>query len=345
MRRAVSLLVSGAVLVGVAGAAYWAGTNAVVPPELPVAEHTSETYTVETGTVGRSVRVSVAVKWSTTRTLYAASDGIMTSVGHQAGNAAQPGDVLLTVNLEPVVVAGGTVPMFRTLEQGVNGPDSAQFQRLLRSLQFFSGPTNGVFGGATAAATKRWQRAIGATADGTVEAGSLLFFEALPARMVVVPSVGARISAGTELVRVLGQAPRFTVTVSGSQRAELISGLAIAINAPGGGTWTGTLDSFEQLGDGRYVASLTGPLCGAACDGIPVDGETVLSGQIVLVPDTSGVVVPASALVQQPSGAVAVTLADGTSRSVRIIVEADGFAIVEGLDAGSIIALPEAPIP
>ena len=76
-----------------------------------------------------------------------------------------------------------------------------------------------------------------------------------------------------------------------------------------------------------------------------MDGETALSGQIVLVPDTSGVVVPASALVQQPSGALAVTLADGTSRSVRIVVEADGFAVVEGLDTGLIIKLPEAPIP
>lgn len=345
MRRAVSLLVSCAVIVGVAGAAYWAGTNAVVPPEMPVAAHTSETYTVETGTVGRSVRVSVAAKWSTTRTLYAALDGTVTSVGHQAGNAAQPGDVLLTVNLEPVVVAGGAVPMFRTLEQGVDGPDVAQFQRLLRSLEFFPGPADGVFGPATAAATKRWQRSIGATADGTVESGSLLFVDALPARMAVVPSVGARIGAGTELVRVLGHTPRFTVTVSGSQRAELRSGVTIAIDSPGGGTWTGTLGSFEQLGDGRYMASLTGALCGDACDRIPVDGETALSGQIVLVPDTSGVVVPVSALVQQSSGTLAVTLADGTSRAVTIVVEADGFAIVGGLDAGSIIALPKAPIP
>ncbi len=240
MRRAVSMLISGAVLVAVAYAAYWAGTNAVVPPELPVAAHPSETYTVETGTVGRSVRVSIAAKWSTIRTLYGAIDGIVTSVGHQAGDAAQRGDVLLTVNLEPVVVARGAVPMFRTLEQGMDGPDVAQFQRLLRSLGFFPGPTNGVFDPATAAATKRWQRSIGATADGTVESGSLLFVDALPARMTVVPSVGAQIGAGTELVRVLEHAPRFTVTVSGSQRAELRSGLTIAIDAPGGGTWTGT---------------------------------------------------------------------------------------------------------
>lgn len=345
LRRAVSILIAGGLVAGVAGAAYWAGTNAVVPPELPVAAHTSETYTVETGTVGRSVRVSVAASWSTTRTLYAAIDGVVTSVGHKAGNAAQLGDVLLTVNLEPVVVARGAVPMFRTLEQGMDGPDVAQLQRLLRSLGFFPGPTNGVFGAATAAATKRWQRSIGAPVDGTVESGSLLFVDDLPARMVVVPTVGARIGAGTELVRVLGQTPRFTITVGGSQRAELRSGMAISIDAPGGSTWVGALGSFEQLGDGRYSASLAGPLCGDACGQLPVDGETALSGQIVLVPETSGVVVPASALVQQASGALAVTLADGASRSVRIVVEADGFAIVEGLDAGLVIKLPAAPIP
>lgn len=345
VRRAVSWLVSAALLVGVAGAAYWAGTIAVVPPRLPVATYASETYRVETGAIGRSVRVSVAATWSTTRTIYAAIDGIVTSVGHETGNAAQLGDVLLAVNLEPVVVARGAVPMFRSLEQGVDGPDVTQFQQLLRTLGFFSGLTNGVFGASTVAATKRWQRSIGATADGTVESGSLLFVDALPVRMTVVPLVGERTVAGTELVRVLGQTPRFTVTVGGSQRAELRSGLTIAIDAPGGGTWVGALGSFEQLGDGRYVAPLAGALCGGACDRVPVDGETVLAGQIVLVPETSGVVVPASALVQQPSGALAVTLADGTSWSVRVVVEANGFAIVEGLAAGSMIALPAAPIP
>lgn len=343
--RVATIVVGSAILVGVAGAAYWAGTNAVVPPELPAEDHALQTYTVEAGTVARSIRVPVTASWSTTRTLFAGTDGVVTSVAHGAGAYAESGDVIATVDLEPLVVATGAVPMFRTLRQGVEGPDVAQFQRLLRTQGFFRGSAGGRFGAATVAATKRWQRSVGAEDDGIVAPGSLLFVDRLPARLEVLAVVGQRIGAGSDLVRVLDDRPDFVATVGASQRAELTSGTPVTIGAPGGGTWPGVLGSFEQLEDGRYSVEITGGLCGGGCDLVPVGDETALIGTIELVPQTTGVVVPTSALVQQPSGDLAVTLTDGTVRSVRVVAEADGFAVVEGLEPGTIIALPSAPGP
>ncbi len=345
LRRVATIVVGGAILVGVVGAAYWAGTNAVVPPALPVEDHALQTYTVEAGTVARSIRVPVTASWSTTRTLFAGTDGVVTSVAHGAGAYAEPGDVIATVDLEPLVVATGAVPMFRTLRQGVEGPDVAQFQRLLRTLGFYRGSANGRFGAATVTATKRWQRSVGAEDDGIVATGSLLFVDSLPARLEVLAVVGQRIGAGSDLVRVLDDSPDFVATVGGSQRAELTSGTPVAIGAPGGGTWPGVLGSFDPLDDGRYSVEITGGLCGGGCDLVPVGDETALTGTIELVPQTTGVVVPTSALVQQPSGDLAVTLTDGTVRRVRVVAEADGFAVVEGLEPGTIIQLPSAPGP
>jgi len=40
-----------------------------------------------------------------------------------------------------------------------------------------------------------------------------------------------------------------------------------------------------------------------------------------------------------------VTLSDGTTRPVRVLAEADGFAVVDGLPAGTVILLPSPPAP
>ncbi len=345
MRRVVTLVLTGALIATVAGAAYWAGTTALAPPALPVEEHSLQVYEVAPGTVGRTVQVPVTATWSTERILFADSDGVATSIEHPAGDPAQPGDVLLTVDLEPLVVAIGAVPMFRTLESGLQGPDVAQLQVLLMALGFLEGPADGRFDQATLTATTEWQESVGAVQDGVVEPGSLVFLGDLPMRMVVVSEVGQRVGVGDELVRVLAESPGFVATVGASQRAELTSGITVAIGAPGGGTWQGQLGSSEQLEDGRYAIEITGPLCSQECAVVPIGGELVLSGTIELVPETSGVVVPVSALFQQPSGAVAVTLADGAQRAVTVVAEADGFAVVEGVEAGTLIQLPSPPRP
>jgi peptidoglycan hydrolase-like protein with peptidoglycan-binding domain len=343
LRRIVALAAAAALVAVVAGVGYWAGRNAVVPPELPVDEHETQTYAVATGSVGRSIDLPVSASWSTTRTLFAGSDGIVTSVLHEAGALADAGDVLATIDLEPVVIAEGAVPMFRTLERGMTGPDVAQLQELLRSMGFLDGPADGAFGPVTEAAVKRWQRSIGASQDGIVDPGALLFVAGLPVRLEVSAIVGARIGAGSDLARVLGERPAFVATISPSQRAELATGMTVEITGPEGETWPAELGPFEAQPDGRYQAPLSGALCGDACDGIAVAGETALTGSIELVPETEGLVVPTSALVEQPSGGLAVTLADGGSADVRIVVEADGFAVVEGLALGTVIVLPSPP--
>lgn len=343
MRRIAGLAVASVLLVGIVGVSYWAGSRAVAPPEIPVEDHPVLTYQVEIGTVARSVRVSVTASWATTRTLFAGAGGVVTSVSHSAGGFASPGDAIATIDLEPVVVATGEVPMFRPLQLGVEGADVAQLQQLLQSQGFLARPPDGRFDTETAAAASEWQRAVGATADGVVGEGSLLFVAYLPARLEVLATVGERIGAGDDMVRVLDERPDFVATVSDSTRAELATGMTVAIDAPDRSTWHGELGAFQPLDDGRYSASVTGDPCGQACDLVPVAGETALSGRIELVPETRGVVVPTSALVQGSGGALAVTLADGTSRVVRVVAEADGFAVVDGLKAGTAIRLPSPP--
>jgi peptidoglycan hydrolase-like protein with peptidoglycan-binding domain len=345
MRRAWGILISLVVLAGVALAGYWAGTNAVVPPSLPLASHDPISYTVKSGTVGSTVKISLGASWSTTRTLRAGRGGTVTSVLLAGGAEAADGTVIATIDLAPVVVATGSIPMFRTLANGVDGPDVAQFQQLLAAKGFYKGAIDGKFAKSTTAATKLWQKSTGASQTGVVDAGALVFVEALPARMAVVPAVGDLVGQGGDLVKVLGSKPDFTARLTAEERGNLRSGEDISITAPDGGTWPGTIGTLEPSNDGigGYTATIGGALCGTDCDLVPVEGETALQGSIELVPTTSGPVVPTSALVVQPSGDSAVTLADGSLRVVTIVAEANGFAVVAGIEAGTVIRLPAQP--
>jgi peptidoglycan hydrolase-like protein with peptidoglycan-binding domain len=346
MHRAEGVLLSVAVLAGVAALGYWAGTNAVVPPSLPLQSHDPITYTVANGTVKSSVDLPVSASWSAARTLHAGRSGTLTSVLLTGGDLVAGGTVIATIDLRPVVVATGSVPMFRTLAAGTDGPDVAQLQRLLTAQGFYKGAIDGRFRASTTAATKLWQKSIGASQSGVVDAGALVFVDSLPARMALIPKVGDLVGQGGDLVRVLGSAPDFSVTITASNRASIRSGDAISIAAPDGSTWTGTLGTFEPAITGipgSYTATVGGTLCGTDCGLVPVEGETALRGSIVLVPETTGPVVPTSALVVQPSGGSAVTMADGSTRTVTVVAEANGFAVVDGLDAGAIIRLPSPP--
>jgi peptidoglycan hydrolase-like protein with peptidoglycan-binding domain len=336
-------LVGAVFLIGVAAVAWWAGSNAVSTPSISAETHGTQRYRVEVGTIGRRVRVGISASWPTDRVIRAGGDGILTTVTHRAGEVAQGGDVIATVDLVPVVVAEGPIPMFRVLETAIQGPDVAQLQAFLGDLGFYDGDDHGRFDSATRSAVETWQRAIGAEPDGSVEPGSLAFIDHLPARLEVLGEVGDRIEPGAELLRVLASAPEFVALLSANARDELTSRMAVTIAAPDGSDWEGELTTFEPGETGGYVSSLTGSLCRDTCDLISPTGETVLAGLITLVPETEGLVVPTTALVQMPNGKLAVTLPDGTNRSVTIIAEADGFAVIRGLPPGTEIALPSPP--
>ena len=344
MSRFLRVLVGMGLLLAVGGSAYWAGLQAIAPPAVSMEPHPSQTYVATTGIVGRTISTGVTVVWSPTHTATAAVGGVVTSVLQVPGEFAQNGDVLATIELRPVVAASGHVPMFRDLSTGVRGPDVTQFQELLRAGRFLREEPTGRFDAATVTATKRWQRAIGVAPDGVVRKGDIVFFPALPARLVVVADVGNLIAPGAELVSVLGTMPAFTTTVGGATRAELTTGMGMSITAPGGvGEWHATLGEFEPTEDGRYRVQLGGTLCNSDCGSIAVNGETDFVGRIVVVPDQMGVVVPESALRQTAAGTPSVALADGTTLDVQIVAAADGFAVVNGLVPGTQILLPTYP--
>ncbi|GIU91801.1 MAG: hypothetical protein KatS3mg011_0707 [Acidimicrobiia bacterium] len=336
-------------LVATGAAGYWAGRVALEPPANPLAEDSTPlTYVVEVGTVGRSFSFTAVAEWSLVPAGLNSAAGVVTSVEVAPGDVVGPGEVVYTVNLRPVVVAEGEVPMFRSLRLRDRGADVAQLQRLLAYLGLYSGDADGWYGTATRTAVRVWQRALGVEDTGVVEAGDLVFVPALPARIAVAEdlSVGARVGGGETAILLVPDDPVFRIPLAVEQAALVPLTGQVRVHYSGG-VWdalidravespqTGQLDLFLVGADG-------GSVCGDDCARwVDLQGRTSFRADVIVVPDTTGPVVPVAAIGTDPANHPFVTRPDGTQVPVEIVESAQGIAVVDGIEPGTVILLPQ----
>lgn len=332
--------------VGVAASAgWWAADSTLAPPTTEVAEDSTPTYRVATGTVGRTLSFSATASWTASSLPPNSASGTLTSVDFDAGQQVASGDRVYTVDMRPVVVAAGTVPSYRDLSHGAKGPDVEQLQALLRAEGLLAEAPDGSFQSATQRAVKEWQRVLGVERDGIVRRGDVLFLPDLPTRMRLTDGVevGSQVSPGQPVVQSLGAEPRFVVRLAPEQRDLVPLTAAVDVEHPGG-TWQGVIAEAVTATDGTLELVLggagDGPVCGSECaELVSVTQESNYRAQIIVVPESSGPVVPAAAMRTSADGQVTVTRADGTVMPVQVVAAADGQAVVSGVDVGEVIAL------
>jgi peptidoglycan hydrolase-like protein with peptidoglycan-binding domain len=149
------------------------------------------TATVARRTLTESSSVAGTLGYGATLELYDRLAGTFTWLPSVGATIAR-GGTLFRVNNLPVVLMYGTVPAYRTLQEGVSdGSDIAQLNRNLIALGY--DPEGAItdlegFSAATAAAVRRWQKAEGLRETGKVELGRVVF--APGARRVTALHVG-----------------------------------------------------------------------------------------------------------------------------------------------------------
>lgn len=303
--------------------------------------------TAEQGTVGQSLRLNVSAQWSPQRVLANQAVGTVTSLVLDSGAEAEPGDAVYTVDLRPVAVATGAVPAFRDLGFGAEGQDVRQLQQLLRSTGYEVGTPDGRFGTTVDRAVRAWQRDLGVESDGVVRRGDIVFVPDLPTRLALDPElvVGAAVAGGERAVQVLPDTPRFTITLPDNQARMVSPGMAVEIPRDGGEAWLAEVTENRPAEEGASpVATLAGredaPVCRDECDQVPVGQEVLLPSLIHIVPEESGVTVPAAALVTTASGDTAVVRPSGELQPVEVVASASGLAVVEGVEAGEQVRTP-----
>ncbi len=342
------LVLGGAALVCLGALIGWAVSAVLVAPRAD-AEGSSFTYVdVVDGDVGSSLNVNAVAQWDATIAGSNRATGTVTSIGLVPGGEAHPGDVLYTVDLRPVVVATGDVPMFRGLSTGARGHDVAQLQELLTQLGMYSGTADGNFGAATRAAVRTWQNSLGMEPTGVVLPADIVFIPSLPVRLTLDPediSRGAVLAGGEKAILSLGVAPRMTVPVTATQASAVRIGATVRITGPDGERWLASVTDLRSEDDKIELvleAAEGGAICGDRCDQIPVGTETLLPAEIVLVNPVHGSVVPTAALITRGDGSLVVVDRAGVDHPVTVLATAKGMSAVSGVSTGLAVRIANA---
>ncbi|RBY97133.1 peptidoglycan-binding protein [Blastococcus sp. TF02-8] len=326
------------------GTGWWAGRATLSPPEsASPAAADPIMYEVVEGTVGQAVSFTAEATWAPAPLAVNAASGTVTSVDVADGDTLTAGDVVYTVGLEPVVALPGAVPAFRDLSVGLEGADVRQLEQFLVSEGRLR-TADSRYGEDTAGAVRAWQRALGRPPTGTVGPAGLLFVPRLPARVLVDDAlqVGAIVSPGQAALSALADAPEFAVVLSSQQQDSVPLTAAVEVHA-GNTSWSGVIADAVATPEGDLRLRLTGPgggaLCGADCGQVPVSGAPRYRTDVVLVPETSGPVLPVAAIVTAPDGTTHVVHEDGQQAPVEIVAAAEGRAVVSGVEIGDRVRL------
>lgn len=273
------------------------------------------------------------------------------------GAVVAAGQPLYEVDGRGVPLLPGDRPAWRPFEPGMTpGPDVAQLNAGLVAIGMASGLAGTRFGTGTAAAVRRWQRALGVPVTGRIEVGEVVFAHApLRVKEVSVP-VGAPPEPGTPLITATGTDRTVTLPVPVDQVYTLHVNDPVTVTLPDGSTTTpGTVSAISPVASTAentdqdrgpqqstvdVSVTLADPNAVAAYNTAPVMvNVTTASVQGVLA-------VPVTALLAAPGGAgFVVTVVDGARRR-QVHVTAGLFAdtLVEvsggGLAEGNVVEVP-----
>jgi peptidoglycan hydrolase-like protein with peptidoglycan-binding domain len=343
LRRGSIALVS--LLVG--AALGWAASVVFTPPK-DVLDSTAYTYVeVAQGEVGSSINLNTVAEWTTIPIGSNKASGTVTSVTVSAGDKVKQGSTLYTVDLRPVKIAKGSVPAFRTLSQGISGPDVKQLQRMLKTLGYFTGATDGSFSWSTTSAVRAWQKKSGVTQDGVVQQGDLIFVPQLPTRVsldATLVSRGVTLVGGEKVLAGLPGAPSFSVPISDQQAGLMPMGTRVEISGTDGAQWEGYVVDRATDENGSVSAILAGKgdaaICAEACGTIPVDSQSFFASRIVTIEAVTGLTVPSAALLTLADGSIVVIDDTGEQIPVTLMQSARGMSVIEGASAGTKVRVP-----
>lgn len=349
MRRLVGIVSTAVVAAACGVVGWWAASATMSPPQDPLSTPDPVTIRAEEGTVGRELSVSASASWTSVASVRSPTSGVVTSLDVASGDLVEAGDQLATVNLQPVFVLPGDVPAFRDLRPGVQGADVQQLNAYLAAAGFLSGSVDGSYDAGTSRAVSRWKKATGQPAGDGVALGTVTFVAQLSVRVRLEVAVGDAVGATDVLAEAVGPAPSFEIALTNEQSDMVPARAQVTVLGPEAQEWKAVAAGRRDDSAGAVVMSLTGvdgaAVCGTQCGVLPVTDTTSLSGQITLVPETRGIVVPAAAVTTRPDGSRVIRTAAGEVLEVEVLEAADGQVVLDGLPAGTDVLLRDAASP
>lgn len=261
------------------------------------------------------------------------------------GGQLAVGDLIAEVSGRPLFAISPEVPLFRDLTVGDTGADVEALQRMLRTLDYFGVPENGILDQGTLAAMSRLYRSAKYELP-IVRAGvpGIAWREfapvpRTPVAVASVASVGTVLSAEVPVLSVVTSDPAIKVRLTGSQKDLISIGGSVDIQTRGGPAMSATivdigpLTTDESSGISGYDALVA----------IPQRLEGIDASEVIRVSATVGAdpapAVPITAIRHDSQGPYIVVARDRehvntqTAESTRrlpvtVVAQADGWASI-----------------
>jgi multidrug efflux pump subunit AcrA (membrane-fusion protein) len=322
---------------------------------------------VNTATVERG-KLSDMVSQYGTLTYRARSDGSPYAVINRArgtytklpdaGDKVDCGDVLYRVNNRPVLLLCGSTPAYRSLSEGVTGPDVAELNANLVHLGYASrarlGPSSDHFSSETASALEKLRSKLGDDRTGTLKLGQVVFLPEAVRIATVIGQLGGSTQPGAQVLSATSDTLEVQLALDPSQKSEVKTGDPAQITLPGNTSVTGKVDRLgrvAQVTEGQNGAagaafipayiSLDDPAKARGLDRAPVQVEITIRGV------ENALNVPVTAIVGKSGGGFAVEVVRDDGRRELVAVKlglfdsADGRVQVEGdLRVGDRVVVP-----
>lgn len=244
-RRWVVPVILCALGLAVLGAIFWHNNSTSVSNQ-PAAAVTA-TATVKTTDLVETTSYDGVLTYSDARTVKSKAAGTVTWLP-SAGSTIKQGGRLYDVDETSAYLMYGSIPMYRTLQDGVaDGSDVKQLETDLNALGFDpDGMTiDSTFTSATTAAVKVWQKHVGITRDGIVTPALVQF---LPSELRIQSrsaQVGDSVAPDSPLYSASGTGRIATVTLTAANSTVAKTGEHVSIGLPNGETVPGVISSIE----------------------------------------------------------------------------------------------------
>jgi peptidoglycan hydrolase-like protein with peptidoglycan-binding domain len=282
------------------------------------------------------------------RSLSAGASGVVTWVPEE-GATIRRGKSLLRVGDKPIALMYGSLPLYRTLSEGVSdGSYVEHLERNLKDLGYGDDMTvDDQFTAVTAQAVKDWQDDLGRSETGSVDASQVVFQPGAVRVNEVKAKVGDRVGAGRPALTVTGTERVVHVDLDATKQQLAEKGAEATIEMPDGKrvqgriTTVGTVAKSSGSGSDKKTTinlDIAIPAQGAGrLDQAPVtvDLQSARSKNVLSV--------PIEALLALREGGFGVEVVEGaTSRVVAVRtgtfgagrVEITGTGLREGMKVG-----------
>ncbi|MFI6500761.1 peptidoglycan-binding protein [Nonomuraea typhae] len=260
------------------------------------------------------------------------------------GDTITRGRAVYSVDADRVPLLYGSMPLYRTLQDGVEGMDVELLERNLSKLGYKGFDVDGDYTWATREAVEDWQDDLGVPVTGTVEPADVVVADG-PLRVnELKATLGA--AAGGPVLTTTGTTREVLVDLDVADRHLVKKGMKTTVELPDGSAAKGEVSSVGKTatttGEGQDASTtveVTVAVSGVkGFDTGPVK-VTIVAGERADV-----LAVPVGALFALAEGGYGVQVVEGSSTryaAVEAGMFADGKVEITGVDEGTTVAVPK----